>query len=154
MIMIYAVFWSFGLNGIPWIVSAEIFPGALRNFSGTYAALVQWATQFPMSKCLPYMFNSFGYGTWFFFAGFMVVATVWSYFLLPETKGLTIDQMDMILYVALTFRFFCILLTIDSGYNQPGHRGIPHTRFTQTQLEVSNARAPDKPGQPEHFEVV
>lgn len=34
--------WSFGLNGIPWIVSAEIFPGALRNITGTYAALVQW----------------------------------------------------------------------------------------------------------------
>ncbi|KAF3389162.1 Quinate permease [Penicillium rolfsii] len=137
MIMIYAVFWSFGLNGIPWIVSAEIFPGALRNFSGTWAALVQWATQFPMSKCLPYMFNSFGYGTWFFFAGFMVVATVWSYFLLPETKGLTIDQMDMIF-----------------GYNQPGHRGIPHTRITQTHLAASNADVPNKPGQTEHFETV
>jgi uncharacterized membrane protein len=34
--------WSFGLNGIPWIVSAEIFPGALRNMSGTWAALCQW----------------------------------------------------------------------------------------------------------------
>lgn len=34
--------WSFGLNGIPWIVSAEIFPGALRNLTGTWAALVQW----------------------------------------------------------------------------------------------------------------
>lgn len=42
MIMIYSVFWSFGLNGIPWIVSAEIFPGALRVYSGTWAALVQW----------------------------------------------------------------------------------------------------------------
>jgi hypothetical protein len=42
MIMLYSVFWSFGLNGIPWIVSAEIFPGALRVFSGTFAALVQW----------------------------------------------------------------------------------------------------------------
>ena len=42
MIMIYSIFWSFGLNGIPWIVSGEIFPGALRNLSGTWAALVQW----------------------------------------------------------------------------------------------------------------
>ncbi|KAF9894158.1 hypothetical protein FE257_009131 [Aspergillus nanangensis] len=42
MIMIYSIFWSFGLNGIPWIVSAEIFPGALRNLSGTWAALCQW----------------------------------------------------------------------------------------------------------------
>jgi hypothetical protein len=34
--------WSFGLNGVPWILAAELFGGALRNFSGTYAALVQW----------------------------------------------------------------------------------------------------------------
>lgn len=97
MIMIYAVFWSFGLNGIPWIVSAEIFPGALRNFSGTWAALVQWLTQFIISKCLPYIFKSLGYGTWFFFASVLIVATIWAFFLLPETKGLTIEQMDMIL---------------------------------------------------------
>lgn len=153
MIMIYAIFWSFGLNGIPWIVSAETFPGALRNFSGTWAALVQWATQFPMSKCLPYMFNSFGYGTWFIFAGFMVVATVWSYFLLPETKGLTIDQMDMILYV-LILLLYLPLTDNYTGYNQPGHRGIPHTRVTQTQLAALNANVPDKPGQTEHFETV
>ena len=43
MIMIYSIFWSFGLNGVPWILSAEIFPGALRNLSGTWAALVQWS---------------------------------------------------------------------------------------------------------------
>ena len=34
--------WSFGLNGVPWIITAEMFPGALRNFAGTFAALVQW----------------------------------------------------------------------------------------------------------------
>ncbi|KAI4726155.1 MFS quinate transporter QutD [Aureobasidium sp. EXF-10728] len=72
MIMIYSVFWSFGLNGIPWIVSAEIFPGSLRVLTGT----------------------SFGYGTWFFFAAWMLIATLWTYFFMPETKGLTIDQMD------------------------------------------------------------
>ncbi|UNI22153.1 hypothetical protein JDV02_008070 [Purpureocillium takamizusanense] len=42
MIMVYSVFWSFGLNGIPWIVSAEIFHGALRTLTGTWAASIQW----------------------------------------------------------------------------------------------------------------
>ena len=40
--MILRFSWSFGLNGIPWIVSAEIFPGALRNLTGTWAAMIQW----------------------------------------------------------------------------------------------------------------
>ena len=98
--------WSFGLNGIPWIVSAEIFPGALRNFSGTFAALCQWAVQFAMTKALPYIFTSFGYGTWFFFASWMLLASAWAFFMLPETKGLTLAQMDTILYVKPTFSPF------------------------------------------------
>ena len=47
-----------------------------------------------MTKALPYIFTSFGYGTWFFFAASMLIATLWTFFFLPETKGLTIDQMD------------------------------------------------------------
>lgn len=93
-IMIYSVFWSFGLNGIPWIVSAEIFPGALRNITGTFAALCQWAVQFAITKALPYIFASLGFGVWFFFACWMLLATTWAFFLLPETKGLTLDQID------------------------------------------------------------
>ncbi|PNY23276.1 quinate permease [Tolypocladium capitatum] len=114
MIMIYSVFWSFGLNGIPWIVSAEIFPGALRNLTGTWAALVQWyklqltlgytwqltrlhrLTQFAITKALPYIFISFGYGTWFFFASWMILASIWAFIFLPETKGRTIDEMDVV----------------------------------------------------------
>ncbi|RYP15899.1 hypothetical protein DL765_005433 [Monosporascus sp. GIB2] len=110
MVMIYSTFWSFGLNGIPWIVSAEIFPGVLRNFSGTFAAFIQWAVQFALTKALPYIFTAFGYGTWFFFASWMLVASLWAFFFLPETKGLTLAQMDVIF-----------------GYNCNGYRGIPHT---------------------------
>ncbi|KAJ5730662.1 uncharacterized protein N7483_005170 [Penicillium malachiteum] len=137
MVMIYAIFWSFGLNGVPWIVSAEIFPGALRNFTGTWAALVQWATQFAISKGLPYMFDSWGYGTWFFFAGFLIMATIWSYCFLPETKGLTIDQMDMIF-----------------GYNQPGTRGIPHTRLSRSEAIASTLTEKTAHAETEHHETV
>ena len=101
--------WSFGLNGIPWIVSAEIFPGALRNFSGTFAALCQWAVQFAMTKALPYIFTAFGYGTWFFFASWMLLASTWAFFMLPETKGLTLAQMDVILYVKPNHSMSCII---------------------------------------------
>ncbi|KAL6231248.1 hypothetical protein BDW75DRAFT_248048 [Aspergillus navahoensis] len=96
MIMIYSVFWSFGLNGIPWFVSAEIFPGARRNRTGTWAALVQWLIQFVITKALPYIFKTLGYGTWFFFASWMMLATIWSFFMLTETKGKTLDELDTI----------------------------------------------------------
>ncbi|KAK7730983.1 hypothetical protein SLS63_005653 [Diaporthe eres] len=96
LIMIYSVFWSFGLNGIPWIVSAEIFPGALRTITGTWTACCNWLTQFIITKSLPYIFTSMGYGTWFFFGTWLLIAMVWAFFFLPETKGVSIDQMDLL----------------------------------------------------------
>ncbi|KAI1078295.1 general substrate transporter [Whalleya microplaca] len=127
MIMIYSIFWSFGLNGVPWIVSAEIFPGALRNLTGTWAALVQWAIQFPITKALPYIFSSFGYGTWYFFAAWMLVATLWAYFLLPETKGVSIEQMDLIF-----------------GYNSDRKYRVPHTSVTTKDVPVMIEDVNDK----------
>jgi hypothetical protein len=52
-------------------------------------------TQFAITKALPYIFKSFGYGTWFFFACWMITATVWAFFFLPETKGKTLEEMDI-----------------------------------------------------------
>ncbi|RYP06514.1 hypothetical protein DL764_003108 [Monosporascus ibericus] len=140
MVMIYSTFWSFGLNGIPWIVSAEIFPGVLRNFSGTFAAFIQWAVQFALTKALPYIFTAFGYGTWFFFASWMLVASIWAFFFLPETKGLTLAQMDVIF-----------------GYNCDGYRGIPHTsvssKLSKQDRDMAVAES-NKAHDAEHLESV
>lgn len=139
MVMIYSIFWSFGLNGIPWIVSAEIFPGALRNFSGTFAALMNWLTQFMITKALPYIFTSLQFGTWFFFAAWMLVASAWAYCVLPETKGVTMDQMDIIF-----------------GYECQGVRGIPHTSISTklTQLCHDSAVGAKKTDGADHHENV
>lgn len=72
-----------------------------------------------MAKALPYIFSAFGYGTWFFFASWMLVATVWAYFFLPETKGKTLDEFDVILYVTNAF-IICERLTFVVGTCRTG----------------------------------
>lgn len=59
--------------------------------------LIYRLTQFVITKALPYIFTSLGYGTWFFFASWMLLATIWAFFFLPETKGKTLDEIDVIL---------------------------------------------------------
>lgn len=59
--------------------------------------LIYRLTQFVITKALPYIFASLGYGTWFFFASWMLLATIWAFFFLPETKGKTLDEIDVIL---------------------------------------------------------
>lgn len=58
-----------------------------------------------------------GYGTWFFFGTWLLIAMVWAFFFLPETKGVSIDQMDLLLYVS---HHSCsgsmLTILLDSGY--------------------------------------
>lgn len=57
-IMIFGAAWSFGANGLPWIISAEIFPASLRSISGPWAGMSVWLWTFVVTKALPSMFTS------------------------------------------------------------------------------------------------
>jgi hypothetical protein len=79
-------FQSFGANGLPWIISAEIFPTTLRSVSGPFAAASVWIwTQ---------MYTSMGWGVYVFFATCLVCASIYAWFFIHDTKGLRIDEMD------------------------------------------------------------
>jgi hypothetical protein len=94
--MIFGAMWSFGANGLPWIISSEIFPSSLRSISGPFAAMSVWLWTYVVTKALPSMYASMGYGVYIFFASALICASVYAFFFIPETKGLRIDQMDQL----------------------------------------------------------
>ncbi|PPJ54681.1 hypothetical protein CBER1_05983 [Cercospora berteroae] len=93
-IMIFGATWSFGANGLPWIISAEIFPASLRSISGPWAGMSVWLWTFVVTKALPSMYTSMGYGVYIFFASMLVLSSIYAVFFIHETKGLRPDQMD------------------------------------------------------------
>ena len=42
------------------------------------------------------MLESIGYGTYIFFAAFALVAFVFTWFFIPETRGKTLEEMDAV----------------------------------------------------------
>lgn len=94
MIMIFGATWSFGANGLPWIISAEIFPSSLRSISGPFAGMSVWLWTYVVTRALPSMYSSMEYGVYIFFASCLVCASIYAYFFIHETKGLRMDQMD------------------------------------------------------------
>jgi hypothetical protein len=50
MIMIFGAAWSFGANGLPWIISSEIFPASMRSISGPWAAASVWIWTLVVTK--------------------------------------------------------------------------------------------------------
>ena len=49
-----------------------------------------------VTKALPSMYTSMGYGVYIFFASALICASIYAFFFIPETKGLRIDQMDRV----------------------------------------------------------
>lgn len=108
-------------------------------------------TQFVITKALPYIFASLGYGTWFFFASWMLLATIWAFFFLPETKGKTLDEIDIILYVQSNLIWFMFIfancrVTVGTprteGNSSQGNRMATLSRKMQRYLQRINGSVP------------
>lgn len=96
MIYIYAIFYRFSWNGILWIFASEVLPTRVRTIGMMCAVCMQWLAQFIVVYSLPYMVASIKYGTFYFFGSCTVVALVFAYLFVPETKGVPLEDMGVL----------------------------------------------------------
>ncbi|TYH35792.1 hypothetical protein ES332_D13G217600v1 [Gossypium tomentosum] len=93
-IMIYMGSYCLGLGGIPWIVMSEIFPLHIKGIAGSLVTLVSWGGSWVVSFTFSFLMDWNSYGTFSMFAIFCVVATVFIWKLVPETKGRTLEEIQ------------------------------------------------------------
>ena len=51
---------------------------------------------FAVAFYVPAMFEAWGWGTYIWFAAFLTGGIVWVWFVLPETKGASLEEMDRV----------------------------------------------------------
>ncbi|KAL0265020.1 hypothetical protein SLS55_000977 [Diplodia seriata] len=95
MIYVYAVFYGFSWNGLTWVVCSEIMPTRVRTASMMLSVCTQWLSQFIVVYSLPYMVANITYGTFLFFGACTVLAFIFAYLFVPETKGVALEDMDL-----------------------------------------------------------
>ncbi|PPD99986.1 hypothetical protein GOBAR_DD02967 [Gossypium barbadense] len=93
-IMIYMGSYCLGLGGIPWIVMSEIFPLHIKGIAGSLVTLVSWGGSWVVSFTFSFLMDWNSYGTFSMFAIFCVVAIVFIWKLVPETKGRTLEEIQ------------------------------------------------------------
>ncbi|OJD34080.1 high-affinity glucose protein [Diplodia corticola] len=86
----------FGVSYSPlgWALPAEVFPNAMRSKGVALSTAVNWLCNFIVGVATPPMLENLGFGTYVFFGFWCYCAAVWAFFLVPETKGKTLEQMD------------------------------------------------------------
>lgn len=89
-ISIYGVTYS----PLGWSLPSEVYPNYSRAKGVGLATSVTWISNFIVGVVTPPMLSSIGYGIYIFFAAFCFLAGLWAVFLLPETGGKTLEQLD------------------------------------------------------------
>lgn len=91
-VYLYAVFYCIGWGPLPWVVASEIAPNHVRAATLTVAVSINWLFSFTISRLTPVMLEKITYGTFLLFGMCCMIASAWTYFFLPETKGYALED--------------------------------------------------------------
>ncbi|KAJ7480835.1 hypothetical protein FB451DRAFT_1446910 [Mycena latifolia] len=99
-IFIFAAFYSPGEGPVPFAYSAEVFPLTHREMGMSFAVATNLFFASVLSVTFPRILAVFGaVGAFGFYAGLNIVAVIMIFFLLPETKQRTLEELDYVFAV-------------------------------------------------------
>jgi len=74
---------------------SEIFPLRARGPASSFAALTNWTMAFTVTKTFKSMVATINnQGVYWFYAGFCLLAFLFVYLLMPETKGKSLEEIE------------------------------------------------------------
>ncbi|KAE8358943.1 hypothetical protein BDV27DRAFT_168961 [Aspergillus caelatus] len=94
MLFLFNFFFGVGLLAIPWLLPAEYSPLATRTRSAALATATNWIFTFLVVEITPVSIDNIGYRTYIYFAVFNFCFIPLIYFFYPETRNLTLEQID------------------------------------------------------------
>ncbi|KAL4703608.1 hypothetical protein ACJJTC_006785 [Scirpophaga incertulas] len=97
-LVLFIISYSMGFGPIPWMMMPELFAVEYRGTASGATVIMNWFLTFVVTLCFPLMKDAIGmYNCFWFFACFMATCVFFVFFLIPETKGKTISQIQDIL---------------------------------------------------------
>ncbi|OWM87926.1 hypothetical protein CDL15_Pgr000343 [Punica granatum] len=94
---LYIAFFAPGMGPVPWTVNSEIYPEAYRGICGGMSATVNWVSNLIVAQTFLSIAEALGTGATFaILCGIAVVALIFVGCYVPETKGLTFEEVERI----------------------------------------------------------
>eukprot|EP00262_Sarcandra_glabra_P022455 TRINITY_DN995_c0_g1_i1.p1 TRINITY_DN995_c0_g1~~TRINITY_DN995_c0_g1_i1.p1 ORF type:complete len:206 (-),score=26.84 TRINITY_DN995_c0_g1_i1:325-942(-) len=92
---LYIAFFSPGMGPVPWAVNSEIYPQAYRGVCGGMSATVNWVSNLIVAETFLTVAEAVGTAsTFLILAGVSVVAFVFVAWFVPETKGMSFEEVE------------------------------------------------------------
>ena len=85
---------AIGQGAVIWVFISEIFPNRLRASGQAFGSSTHWVLAAIIPSSIPYLFSTIGAGWVFaFFAFMMVLQLFFVIFMMPETKGKSLEEL-------------------------------------------------------------
>nr|AEE61928.1 unknown [Dendroctonus ponderosae] len=95
-LVLYIITYNVGFGPLPWAVIGEIFPNSIKSSASALATSVCWLTSFIITKWFSQVAEAIGQGQCFLgFAGFSLLAAVFVFFVVLETKDKTLAEIQV-----------------------------------------------------------
>jgi sugar porter (SP) family MFS transporter len=86
---------AIGQGTVIWVFIAEIFPTHLRAQGQAFGSSVHWILAAAIPSLIPFLFSNVGAGIVFaFFAVMMIAQLFWVFIKMPETRGVSLEEVS------------------------------------------------------------
>ena len=95
-IFLFEFFFGASWCGLPWVYVPEIAPLHVRHVGTAMGVFTQWFVTFIVVKFGPMGISASGWKFYLLFCVFNVLAIVFVFFFVKETKGLSLEEIDVL----------------------------------------------------------
>lgn len=98
MVLVYIAFFAVSQGAVIWVFISEIFPNAVRAKGQTVGSMTHWTMATLIAFFFPIVAEKIGGGATFaFFSIMMVLQFIFSWKIMPETSGKSLEELESIL---------------------------------------------------------
>jgi len=91
----YVICFAFSLGAMLWVLVSEIFPLEVRGAAMSMAIFSGWLSNFAVSATFLSLLNTLGpTNTFLLYAAMCVIGFVFCYYKVPETKGISLENIE------------------------------------------------------------
>ncbi len=91
----YIICFAFSLGPIGWIIVSEVFPLKIRGLAMSLCTVANFAFNFFVVGSFPVLIHRIGGAyTFWIFAAVSLLCIIFVYFFVPETKGISLEQIE------------------------------------------------------------